>query len=43
MNKKGFLLGFAVCPAAVAYGGTDSKTGIENIKDESGDVNCNSH
>lgn len=43
MNKKGFLLGFAVCLAAVAYGGTDSKTGIENIKDESGDVNCNSH
>lgn len=31
MNKKRFLLGVAVCLAAVAYGGTDSKTGMEGL------------
>lgn len=36
MNKKGFLLGFAVCLVAIAYGKADSNTGMENIKDENG-------
>lgn len=34
MNKKGFLLGFAVCLSVVAYGKADSNTGMEHIKDE---------
>ena len=34
MNKKGFLLGFAVCLVAIAYGKADSNTGMEHIKDE---------
>lgn len=32
MSKKRFLLGLAVCLAAVVYGGTDSKTGMENME-----------
>lgn len=36
MNKKGLLLGFAVCLAAVAYGGTDSENRHRDIKDENG-------
>ena len=33
MSKKRFLLAWTVCLAAVAYGGTDSKTGIEGMED----------
>lgn len=32
MSKKKFLLAWTVCLAAVAYGGTDSKTGMENME-----------
>lgn len=31
MSKKRFFLAWTVCLAAVAYGGTDSKTGMENM------------
>ena len=31
MSKKRFLLAWTVCLAAVAYGGTDSKTGMEGL------------
>lgn len=33
MNKKGFLFGCAVCLAAVAYGKTDTHTGMENMQE----------
>lgn len=32
MSKKKFLLAWTVCLASVAYGGTDSKTGMENME-----------